>query len=261
MFITCVNDGMFPDTGKATVSLLRRLGHDVEFPSAQSCCGQPHYNSGYHREAVPLVRRFVNTFADLDYVVAPAASCVAMVHEGYPRLAERAGEARLAQDVADLAPRVLDLSQFLVEVLQTTDVGATFPFSVTYHSACHGRRNLGQAQDTGIEQYYLTLLSQVRGLRLLPLPAAEECCGFGGTFAVKNADVSGAMANDKVDSIVSTGADVVTASDNSCLLHIGGALMKRRKDVRFMHVAEILACTAQTRESWRKDPSPAGVGL
>lgn len=260
LFVTCVNDAMFPDTGKAAVTILERLGHEVEFPTSQSCCGQPFYNSGHQSEAIPLVRRYVEAFDRVDYVVAPAGSCVAMVRDGHPRLAERAGDDFLAAQVAEIAPRTLDLSEFLVDVLGVTDVGATFPFSVTYHSACHGRRALAtEPGDGGLDSRYLALLGAVRGLDLLPLPGAAECCGFGGTFAVKNSDVSGAILDDKVDAVLSVEPDVVTASDNSCLMHIGGALMKRRERVRFLHAAEILACTSASRESWR-DHAPSASG-
>jgi L-lactate dehydrogenase complex protein LldE len=262
LFVTCVNDAMFPDVGKATVRVLERLGHSVTFPMSQSCCGQPHYNSGYHEEAAQLVPRFVAAFQGCDYVVAPAGSCVAMVREGHPRLARDSGDDFLRAQVDELAPRVLDLSEFLVDVLGVTDVGATFPFSVTYHSACHGRRVLAaEPGDGGLDSRYLRLLGSVRGIDLRPLPGMAECCGFGGTFAVKNSDVSGAIGNDKADAVLSTEAAVVTASDSSCLMHIGGTLMKRKERVRFLHAAEILACTAEDRETWRaepRQPTPSG---
>ena len=246
LFVTCVNDAMFPDTGKATVAILRRLGQDVEFPTAQSCCGQPHYNSGYQDEALPLVRRFVRAFAEYDLVVSPSGSCVAMVHEHYASLAAKTGDAALAADVAALVPRTLDLSQLLTDVIGTDDTGAYFPHTVTYHPACHGMRLLQ------LGERYPRLLGNVEGLTLVDLPGAAECCGFGGTFSVKNADTSGAMVGTKVDNILASGAQVFATSDNSCLLNIAGALVRRTETIRFMHAAEILATTKADGESWRE---------
>lgn len=246
LFVTCVNDAMFPDTGKATVAILRRLGQDVEFPTAQSCCGQPHYNSGYQDEALPLVRRFVRAFADYDLVVSPSGSCVAMVHEHYAGLAAKTGDAALAADVAALVPRTLDLSQLLTDVIGTDDTGAYFPHTVTYHPACHGMRLLQ------LGERYPRLLGNVEGLTLVDLPGAAECCGFGGTFSVKNADTSGAMVGTKVDNILASGAQVFATSDNSCLLNIAGALVRRTETIRFMHPADILATTKADGDSWRE---------
>lgn len=251
LFVTCVNDLVFPGTGRAVVEILERLGHTVEFPAEQSCCGQMHANSGYRAEAMPLVRGFVDTFAGYDAVVAPSGSCVAMVRESYPRLAS--SDAVLAERVAELAPRVYELSELLVDVLGVTDLGASFPYRVTYHPTCHGLRMLRLGDRP------LRLLRAVRGLELVELPGAEECCGFGGTFAVKNAGVSGAMLADKCDAVCSTGAGFVAAADNSCLAHIGGGLSRRgggsaggggdgdpdRPGVRAVHYAEILAGTVR----------------
>nr|WP_205863918.1 (Fe-S)-binding protein [Planosporangium mesophilum] len=225
MFVTCVNDLLYPDTGKAVVRLLERLGHQVDFPEAQTCCGQMHANSGYRDEAVPLVRGFVEAFDRYDAVVAPSGSCVAMVRESYPRLVPEA---------AGIAERVYELSELLVDVLGVTDVGASFPYRVTYHPTCHGLRMLRLGDKP------LRLLRAVEGLELVPLPGAEECCGFGGTFALKNSDVSTAMLADKCAAICDTGADVIAAADNSCLAHIGGGLSRRGAPVRVMHYAEIL---------------------
>ena len=237
LFITCVNDTLFPDTGRATVQVLERLGHEVVFPLEQTCCGQMHANSGYQLEALPLVRRFVRVFGEFDAVVCPSGSCAAMVHDQYPRLASLSGDAELASAVEALAPRVHELSQFLVDVLGVDDVGAYFPHRVTYHPTCHSLRLLkvGDAP--------LRLLRNVRGLRLVELPEATTCCGFGGTFAVKNADTSTAMLADKLRFVVGTGAEVCAALDNSCLMHIGGGLSRQRTGVRTVHLAEILAGT------------------
>lgn len=238
LFVTCVNDLMFPATGRAVVRVLERLGHTVEFPAAQGCCGQMHANSGYRAEALPLVRNFVETFAGYEAVVAPSGSCVAMVREAYPRLA--AGDPDLAAAVNEVVPRVHELSELLVDVLGVTDVGASFPHRVTYHPTCHGLRTLRLGDRP------LRLLRAVRGLDLVDLPGAEECCGFGGTFAMKNPDVSVAMVADKVRHIRHSAAEVVCAVDNSCLTHIGGALSRLRSGVRTMHLAEILAATEHT---------------
>lgn len=233
LFVTCLTDTLFPDTGKAVVTLLERLGHRVEFPMAQSCCGQMHFNTGYRAEAAPMARGFAAAFAGYEAVVTPSASCAAMVREYHPVLAE--GDPALARDVAALTPRVHDLATFLTGVLGVTDVGAYFPHRVTYHPTCHSLRMM-QVGDAP-----LRLLRAVRGLDLVDLPDAETCCGFGGTFAVKNPDVSAAMCADKVAAIRQSRAEVVCAGDNSCLMHIGGALSRMRTGVRAMHLAEILA--------------------
>ncbi|GII55566.1 Fe-S oxidoreductase [Planotetraspora thailandica] len=234
LFITCVNDTLFPGTGKAVVTLLRRLGVDVDFPEAQTCCGQMHLNTGYRDEGVRLARRFVDVFAGYDAVVVPSGSCGAMVREHYPRLAEEGG---FAAAVAETVPKVYDLSEFLIDVLGVTDVGAHFPHKVTYHPTCHSLRGLHLGDRPA------RLLQEVKGLELVPLPAAEQCCGFGGTFAVKNPDISAAMCGDKVRNILDTGAEVLCAADNSCLMHIGGTLSRQKAGVRVMHLAEILAST------------------
>jgi L-lactate dehydrogenase complex protein LldE len=239
LFITCFNDTLFPETGRAMVQLLERLGHEVDFPLEQTCCGQMHYNTGYQREALPLLRRFVRVFGPADVVVAPSASCVAMVRDIYPMAAELAGDPQLGADVAALAPHVFELTEFLVRVLGLEDVGAYYPHRVTYHPTCHGLRMLhvGDAP--------LRLLRAVRGIDLVELPNATECCGFGGTFAIKNADTSMAMLGDKVHCILDTGAEICTAGDNSCLMHIGGALHRQRAGVKTVHIAQILAATEE----------------
>ena len=239
LFITCFNDTLFPEAGQATVRLLERLGHEVDFPLEQTCCGQMHYNTGYQREALPLVRRFVRVFGEAEVVVAPSASCVSMVREIYPLAAQLAGDPQLQTDVAALAPRVFELTEFLVNRLGVEDVGAYYPHRVTYHPTCHGLRmlHIGDAP--------LRLLQHVRGIDLVPLPNALECCGFGGTFAIKNADTSMAMLSDKVRCVLDTGAEICTAADNSCLMQIGGALHRQRAGVRTVHIAEILASTEE----------------
>ena len=235
LFVTCLVDGIFPDVGRATVSLLERLGHEVVFPTGQTCCGQMHTNTGYQREAVPLVRHHVETFEPYDVVVAPSGSCVGSVRHQHAMVARRSGDEGLARDAEAVAQRTYELSELLVDVLGVTDVGASYPHRVTYHPTCHSLRMLR------VGDRPLQLLRHVRGIDLVELPAADTCCGFGGTFSVKNADTSTAMLADKMTAVLGTGAEVVTAGDASCLMHIGGGLSRLRTGVRPVHLAEILA--------------------
>ncbi|WP_326951497.1 (Fe-S)-binding protein [Amycolatopsis sp. NBC_01307] len=235
VMVTCVNDSLFPDTGKSVFRLLRRLGVDADFPAGQTCCAQPMVNTGYLDEAVPVVRTFVDAFAGYDAIVTPSGSCAGSIRHQHAIVARRAGDERLAS----AAPKVYELSEFLVDVLGVTDVGAYFPHRVTYHPTCHSLRLLGVGDKP------LRLLREVRGLDLVELPAAEECCGFGGTFAVKNAETSTAMGADKARHVRGTGAEVLVAGDNSCLLHIGGLLSHERSGVRVMHLADVLASTEE----------------
>ncbi|MEE1927159.1 (Fe-S)-binding protein [Streptomyces sp. TRM 70351] len=241
LFLTCVNDTLYPDTGRAVVRLLARLGVDVDFPAAQTCCGQAHYNTGYRHQAEPLARRFAEVFDGYEAVVTPSGSCAAMVREMYPRMGERArAEGRggsLARAVAPVVAATYELTEFLVDVLGVIDVGAYYPHRVTYHPTCHGLRSLGLGDRPR------RLLEAVRGLELAELPGAEECCGFGGTFAVKNPDVSASMGADKAGQAAATGAEVLCAADNSCLMHLAGTMTRQRTPVRAVHIAEILAHT------------------
>jgi L-lactate dehydrogenase complex protein LldE len=225
LFVTCLGDTLFPEAAQATVQVLERLGHEVVFPEEQTCCGQMHLNSGYRDEAAALAKRFLDVFADYDAVVSPSSSCVGTVRELYPDL------------VGSTHPAVYELSEFLVRKLGVTDVGATFPHRVAYHPTCHSLRV------TRVGDAPLELLRNVRGLELVELPRADECCGFGGTFSVKNADTSTAMLADKCASVVASGAEVCTAVDGSCLLQIGGGLSRNDTGVRTLHLAEILAAT------------------
>jgi L-lactate dehydrogenase complex protein LldE len=218
LFVTCFNDTLFPQTGQAVVRLLERLGCEVDFPLEQTCCGQMHMNSGYPREGVALARRFARVFDGAEAVVTPSASCAGM----------------LRKQVTD-GPPVYELSEFLTDRLDVVDVGAYFPHRVVFHPTCHSLRELR------VGERPLRLLRAVKGIELVPLPDADECCGFGGTFAVKNAEVSSAMLADKVRAVLDTGAEVVCAADNSCLMHIGGALSRQRTGVRTVHLAEVLA--------------------
>ncbi|MFD5462625.1 (Fe-S)-binding protein [Kitasatospora sp. NPDC127059] len=241
LFITCFNDTMFPETGRAVVTVLERLGHTVDFPQEQTCCGQMHVNTGYRTEAVPMMARFTRTFADYDAVVTPSASCAGLVREHHPVLAERYSPPELRRQVAELAPRVHEFTEFLTDVLGVTDVGARFPHRVTYHPTCHSLRGLRLGDRPW------RLLRAVEGLDLVELPAADSCCGFGGTFALKNAATSGAMLADKVGAVRETEAEVLCTVDNSCLMHIGGGLSRQAAGVRTMHLAEILAATEGVR--------------
>jgi L-lactate dehydrogenase complex protein LldE len=237
LFVTCLADGLFPEVGRATVTVLERLGHEVVFPAAQTCCGQMHTNTGYGRKAVPLVRHHVETFEEYDAVVAPSGSCVGAVRHQHAMLARKAGDEDLAARAEAVASHTWELSEFLVDVLGVEDVGAHYPHRVTYHPTCHSLRML-RVQDKP-----LRLLRAVRGLDLVELPDADQCCGFGGTFAVKNADTSTAMLADKMKNVMSTRAEAVTAGDASCLMHIGGGLSRLRVGTRTVHLAEILAST------------------
>ncbi len=237
LFITCLTDTLYPATGRAVVTLLERLGVRVDFPAEQTCCGQMHHNTGYASDALRLARRFVDVFAASELVVSPSPSCVAMVRDAYPRLAQAAGDRVLAARLVRLAPRVLDLSELLIDRLGVEDVGAYFPHRVTYHPTCHSLRLLK------VGDRPLRLLRSVRGIDLVELPEAEQCCGFGGTFAVKNADTSVAMLTDKVRAVLDTRAEICATADNSCLMHIGGGLARQRAAARTLHLAEILAAT------------------
>jgi L-lactate dehydrogenase complex protein LldE len=219
LFVTCFNDTLFPQAGRAVVTLLERLGCEVDFPLEQTCCGQMHVNSGYEHEVGGLIERFARVFGGYEAVVSPSASCVAHVRAHVPQV------------------EVLELTEFLVDRLGVVDVGASFPHRVTLHPTCHSLRLLH------IGDRPRRLLEHVRGIDLVELPAAAECCGFGGTFAVKNADTSMAMLSDKLRHVLDTRAEVCTAADTSCLMHIGGALSRQRTGVRTMHLAEILAAT------------------
>ncbi|MFD5087470.1 (Fe-S)-binding protein [Kitasatospora sp. NPDC058406] len=241
LFVTCINDALYPSAAVATVKLLERLGVRVAFPAGQTCCGQPQFNTGYRTATEPLVRRMIDAFDDAEYVVTPSGSCAAMVRDNYPRIAARAFTggrgSDLEKDARSLAARTWELTEFLTDVLGVVDVGAHFPHTVTYHPSCHGLRMLGLGERPR------RLLERVDGLRLTDLPGAEECCGFGGTFAVKNSDVSAAMGHDKITNALSTGADVLCGGDNSCLMHLEGMLRRQGAPLRPLHLAEILAST------------------
>lgn len=237
LFVTCLADALYPQVGQATVALLERLGHEVVFPADQTCCGQMHVNTGYLREALPLVRRHVATFEPFDVIVAPSASCVGSVRHQHAMVARSAGDEALARRAEAVAARTFELSELLVDVLGVEDVGAYYPHRVTYHPTCHSLRVLRLGDKP------LRLLRRVRGLTLVELPEADQCCGFGGTFALKNAETSTAMLADKMRHVLATAAEVATAADASCLMHIGGGLSRLRSGTTTVHLAEILAST------------------
>jgi len=237
LFITCYNDTLFPATGQAVVRLLERLGHTIDFPLEQTCCGQMHYNTGYQQEAMPLMRRFVEIFRNAEAVCIPSSSCVAMIRDHYPKMAAEQADPGLAHAVEELLPRIYELTELLVHRFGLEDVGAYFPHRVTYHASCHSLHSLH------LGNVPLRLLRKVRGIDLVDLPNIDRCCGFGGTFAIKMGDVSAAMLADKMKDVENTGAEVITAVDTSCLMHIFGGLHRQRAGVRMAHIAEILAPT------------------
>ncbi len=239
---TCIADTMFPLAPRATVVLLERLGHEVVVPASQACCGQMHVNTGYFREAVPVIRNHVEAFAPVldgtwDAVVVPSGSCTGSIRHQQGMVCRQEGDARLGERAEAVAAKTYELSELLVDVLGLTDVGAYFPHRVTYHPTCHSLRMLNVGDKP------MRLLRAVEGIDLVELPDAESCCGFGGTFALKNAETSTAMLADKMTAVKSTRAEVLTAGDCSCLMHIGGGLSRIRAGVRTMHLAEILAST------------------
>jgi L-lactate dehydrogenase complex protein LldE len=239
LFITCLADSLFPSVGEATVRILERLGLAVEFPAAQTCCGQPAYNGGFWRESRAMAASFLDAFEATapDPVVAPSGSCVAMLRHGFPALF--AGEPRRRAQAEALAARTFELSQFLVDELGVSDaaqeLGASFEGRLTYHPACHLTRGLG------VTEAPLRLLRTVRGAEVVPLPHAEECCGFGGLFAVKHGDLSGAIVDAKLRNVRATGADALVSADLSCLMHMAGALRRDGDPMRCLHLAEVLA--------------------
>jgi len=237
LFITCYNDTLYPETGRAVVRLLERLGVGVDFNPRQTCCGQMHANSGFRGEAFSQAKQLVRLYMDADTVVIPSSSCVAMIRDQYPGLFEELGNDALRRDFAALLPRVYELSEFLIDKLGVDDVGAYFPHRVTYHASCHGLRalHLGDRPQR--------LLAKVRGLDEVKLDNLDRCCGFGGTFSIKNAEVSSAMLAAKLQDVAATRAEYCTALDNSCLMHLGGAMHRQYAGMKTIHMAQILAST------------------
>ncbi|MEK4473861.1 (Fe-S)-binding protein [Paenibacillus sp. FSL R7-0048] len=231
MFITCVSDAVFPKVGEAMARLLARYGVQLEFPEVQTCCGQPAYNSGYWNEARQAALTILQAFDDSDFVIAPSGSCTGMLHH-YPKLFQE-DPVNLVK-AQNLQRKSYEFSQFMVQVLGVTDLGAVFPHKVTYHPSCHGTRILG------IRDEPMQLMQNVKAMELVPLPFAEDCCGFGGAFAVKMSDISGAMVTEKSDHVLETEAEILTGLDMGCLMNIAGNLRYRREPVRVMHLAELL---------------------
>jgi L-lactate dehydrogenase complex protein LldE len=233
LFVTCIVDQLFPKVGMAMAGVLERAGYGVDFPEDQTCCGQPAFNSGYREEARTVARHFLDVFADAEYIVVPSGSCTSMLSHHYAELFKKEPET-LAR-VNQLAPRIWEFSKFLVEVAQVEDLGARFDGVVTYHDSCHALRELG------VKDQPRRLLANVRGLELREMTPAEECCGFGGTFSVKFAELSGAMARTKIDAIERTGASTVVSIDSSCLMQIQGVLSRMNSKIQTLHLAEVLA--------------------
>jgi L-lactate dehydrogenase complex protein LldE len=240
LFVTCYNDTLFPETGRAVVRLLERLGVEIEFRPQQTCCGQMHANTGFRSEAFSQAARFVRLYQDAESVVIPSSSCVAMIRDQYPGLFAELGNEDLRRQFETLLPRIFELSEFLVDRLGVEDVGAYFPHRVTYHASCHGLRGLHVGDKP------LRLLNKVRGLELVPLANIDRCCGFGGTFSIKNSEVSSAMLAAKLQDVLATRAEYCTALDNSCLMHLGGALHRQFAGVQTIHIAGILAGTEES---------------
>ncbi|HXF40177.1 MAG TPA: (Fe-S)-binding protein [Blastocatellia bacterium] len=233
LFITCLIDQFFPEVGISTVRLLRKLGVEVDFPEAQTCCGQPAFNSGYQSEARDLAKRFISIFEESEYVVAPSGSCTSMVRVFYPELLKDEGE--WLKRAEALASRTYEFTEFVVNVLGVKDVGVSGEGKVALHQSCHLLRELK------VKTEPQALLARVKGIELVELERADQCCGFGGLFSIKYPDISGGILEDKIESIEKSGADVVVACDVGCLMHIGGGLSRGSCHARTMHIAELLA--------------------
>jgi L-lactate dehydrogenase complex protein LldE len=232
IFITCLSDAIYPRVGEAMVRILARYGVEVEFPKIQTCCGQPAFNSGFWDEARTTARTLLEAFDDSDFVVSPSGSCSGMIHHYYPKLFEK--DPIMLEKAKRLVDKTYEFTQFLVQIMGVEDLGAAYPHKVTYHPSCHGSRLLG------IKDEPMTLLSNMKGIELIPLPHAEDCCGFGGTFAVKMSEISGAMVDEKTQHILETEAEVLVGSDMGCLMNISGNLLYKGKPIKVMHIAELL---------------------
>jgi L-lactate dehydrogenase complex protein LldE len=239
LFIPCFVDQLNPEVGIDMARVLRRIGYAVSFPEAQTCCAQPAFNSGYWHQARPVAERFVRIFRDADAIVCPSGSCTTMVRNFYPELL--AGTPMLAE-AKSLAARVYECCEFLIKIAKVSDVSASFPHRVTYHDACHALRELDLKQEPR------ELLRHVRGLEVVEMPYCEECCGFGGTFATKFPMISSAMGETKSINVEASGAEYITSTDPSCLMHIDGILRLRKSSARTIHIASILAQTALPAE-------------
>jgi L-lactate dehydrogenase complex protein LldE len=232
LFITCLVDQFFPETGMCAVNVLRRLGVEVQFLSEQTCCGQPAFNSGFTDEARALAKRFIEIFKDSEYVVAPSGSCTSMVRVFYPELLKDEPEWRARAE--SLASRTYEFTEFIVNVLGVEDVGATSEGKVALHQSCQLLRELNVRTEPQ------RLLNSVKGIEVVELERAEACCGFGGLFSIKYPHISGGILQEKIDSINKSGADIVVASDVGCLMHIAGGLSRQSAPAKTMHIAELL---------------------
>lgn len=231
LFITCLCDVFHSNVGKDTVELLERLGCEVDFPEAQTCCGQPAFNNGYVKQSKKAMQHMMQSFEHADYIVGPSGSCIGMLRE-YTKVF--AGDKEWEDKAKIFAAKTYELTQFIVDILQVTNVGSTFRGKVTYHPSCHMTRILG------VKEAPLILLKNIRGIELIELPMKENCCGFGGTFSVKNADISSEMAREKSLHISDTGANYLVGGDMACLMNISGIMTREGKDVKVIHIAEIL---------------------
>jgi L-lactate dehydrogenase complex protein LldE len=231
LFVTCLIDLFYTNAGKATVELLEHLGCEIDFPEAQTCCGQPAYNSGYVKEAKEAMKHMIRTFEHADYVVTPSGSCATMLKE-YPRVFQ--GDREWEPKAKALADKTYELTQFIVDVLKVEDVGAKFQGRATYHTSCHMTRLLG------VKEAPFKLLKNVKGLELVPLPNAHQCCGFGGTFSVKMGPISEQMVDEKIEHIEEINADYLIGADCGCLMNIGGRIKRQGKPIKVMHIAEVL---------------------
>lgn len=235
LFVPCFVDQLLPEVAVDAVRVLRRIGCEVDFPQDQTCCGQPAFNSGFWEEARPCAERFLRVFSNAEYIVCPSGSCATMVRVFYPELLGKSGAAVVRDQALTIARRTFEFSEFLVKVAGVTDVGASFPHSVTYHASCHALRELQVREEP------LALLRAVKGLKLVDLARSEECCGFGGTFATKMESISSAMGQSKAENVVASGAEYVTATDPSCLMHVQGIMSKNGMKAKTIHLASILA--------------------
>jgi L-lactate dehydrogenase complex protein LldE len=252
LFVTCLGDVFYPEVGEATVRVLRRLGVQVDFPPAQTCCGQPAFNAGFRAQARAVARHQLEVLAPYDHVVVPSGSCTAMFRVFYPELF--AGDPELEAQASALAARTYEFSEFLVRVLGVEAVGAVYEGKVAYHASCHLLRELG------VDEPPHRLLQGVRGIRVMPMDLEAQCCGFGGTFAVKYPDISDAMLKKKIDSLHRAGADTLVSCDAGCLMHIAGRLHRQGDAIRVMHLAELLSTRGAMSDAGPKEDSSRAPG-
>tara|TARA_R110002049_G_scaffold153274_1_gene317516 strand:+ start:37 stop:774 length:738 start_codon:yes stop_codon:yes gene_type:complete len=237
LFIPCYTNQLYPQVGKATLELLEKLKVDVEYPSGQTCCGQPMANSGYEYESVGACNNFVENFKDFDYIVTPSGSCAYHVKKHYNIIPQ-------TDEVTKVRENIYELCDFILNVLKTKNLDASFPYKVGVHKSCHGLRGLrlGSCSELvgGPYSYIEELLQEVSGVELMPLKRSDECCGFGGTFAVTEEAISVKMGKDKIQDHLDSGVEVITATDTSCLMHLEGLVTRNKQPLKILHIAEIL---------------------